>query len=237
MMKILFKVVVFFSVSVLTFQQGYSQVYIKSETKRLNNGKVVMTQSEILLEKDNGKMTVHYSIPEEFYVYTNTFGEVTVYFPATNEVMKQQNAFYSTKSEMIYHFFAQQAYDLGLSKSGFRVVDTRYDEQYLVTTWESSRVDVSDFKKAELVMEDYLPIYLSFQGEEKEIKQKSYFANWEKIDAILYPTTITQIDFIPGGDSIVSRKRYSEVVTGEEAERMFNKVEVPDDAKLISFEN
>jgi len=211
-----------------------SQVYMQTETKRVNKGKVISTKSEIYLELGNGQMTVHYFQPDEFYVFTNLYGEMTVYFPKTNEVMKQQNMFYSSENEIMYQFFSNNANDLGLTASGFVLQDTKYEEQYLVTNWKSAVSRSSKLVKAQLVQEDYLPIYIAFFDENDKLVQKIYFANWQNTQAAFYPTKITQIDYIAENDSIVSRKTYDGILTGPTAKNKFAKITIPENAKLIT---
>lgn len=212
---------------------AYSQVYLQSETKRVNSGKVISTKNEIYLEIGNGQMSVHYFQPSEFYVFTNVFGEMTVYFPKSNEVMKQQNMFYSSENEIIYQFFTNNANDLGLAASGFVLKDTKNEGQYLVTTWKLAGAKSTRLVKAELVQEDYLPIYIAFFDANDKIVQKIYFSNWKNTELAFFPTKITQIDFITEKDSIVSRKVYSDVITGALSKNKFPTITIPENAKLI----
>lgn len=239
MMRIISKIILHFSFAVILLLLNVSmlsaQVYLQSETKRLHNDEVVTTQNEILIELSSGQMFVHYSKPDEFYVNTNIYGEMTVYFPESNEVMKQYNAFFSSESELIYHFFLQQTNDMGLTEGGFKAIETHMEDKYLVTTWEAEEYNDSKFAKAKLVEENYLPIFLSFSDENDKVLQKIYFTDWETKDAVVFPTRITQIDYIAEGDSILSRKLYKDVLTGATANEKYKKVEIPEDAKLIEM--
>jgi hypothetical protein len=159
---------------------------------------------------------------------------MTVYFPAKNEVMKQQNMFFSSENDIMYQFFSNNANDLGLKVSGFVLEETKYEEQYLVTIWKNTATGNSQFAKAKLVQEDYLPIYLAFYDKNGKIIQKIYFANWQNTQAAFFPTKITQIDYVAQNDSIVSRKVYSNVIIGPSAKERNVNIAIPQNAKLIS---
>lgn len=231
-----FKRALLLAIMLSCFGPIVAQVYLQTETKRLHDSKVVSTKSEILLDVTTGLMQINYSKPDIFSVETNSFGEMTVYFPAKNEVLKQRNMFFSSESDLIYHFFTQNANDLGLKQSGFKLIKSEYENDYLVTIWVQQIKSPIPFEKAKLVQEDYLPIYLEFYNKDEDVVQKTYFTSWKQTDVTVFPTKITQIDFVGESDSIISRKVYSELVTGPAANLKFKKVNIPDNAKLISKE-
>ncbi|HBO74072.1 MAG TPA: hypothetical protein DD653_05220 [Marinilabiliales bacterium] len=222
----------------LTTQSSYSSnnyIFVEVVTKRLHQQKVVSTTSEILVNTDNGEMIIHYKEPHNFYVFTNKLGEMQVYYPSKNEIMRQQNFLFSSENDPIYQFFSDQSQDLGLSDMGFTLKNSVLEDHYLVTEWIPPVAYMQHILKAILVQEDYLPIYISYINSSEKVKQKIYFSEWNINDRGVYPQRITQIDYITEKDSIISKKSYSNLKIGSEAERFFPKITIPNDAKLVKL--
>jgi hypothetical protein len=207
---------------------------MQSESRRVHKGKIISVRSEVFLELDEAKMTVHYHYPEEYYVYTNKHGEMQVYYPDKNETLIEQNPLFSSENEVLLHFFTNRSEDLGLKQAGFSMTDISEDGKYLVTSWMPPPDLTSKFSKAELVHENYLPIFMAFYNTREEVMQKIFFSKWESNQYATYPTRITQIDFVKKNDSIVSRKTYENILFGDAANEQAIELDIPDDAKLIN---
>lgn len=233
------KSVVFFIGLIALFQiKAYcssNYIYVEVETKRLHLQKVVTTRSEILVNTENGEMIIHYKEPQNFYVFTNKFGEMKVYYPSKNEIIRQQNLLFSSENDPIFQFFSNQSQDLGLSDLGFTLQKSTLEDHYLVTEWIPPVEYLQHILKAILVQENDLPIYISYINNTESVKQKIYFSEWNYTTLGTFPQRITQIDYLTTQDSIISKKTYSNLKEGNDAESIFPKITIPDDATLINF--
>ncbi len=225
----------FFLTDLHLYGQGY--VSFKVETQRLHQKKVVSSNYEVLINCDNANMIIHYYPPNEFYIFTNGLGEMKAYYPKKNEVIRQQNNLFSSNNDPVYQFFTNQAQDLGLSQMGFTISNSQLDGQYLVTTWSPPISLMDQLLSVKLVQENYLPIYVSYTDTKNKEKQKIYFSDWNTNSIAIYPQRITQIDYLPDNDSIISKKTYSLQSTGEAALNRFPKVDIPSNAKLVKALN
>jgi len=212
-----------------------NNVYLKVSTKRLHQNKVVSSDYELFVNCDNGEMITHYSEPNDFYVFTNRLGEMQAYYPKKNEVVRQQNMLFSSKNDPIYQFFTTQSQDLGLSELGFVLQESNLEDNYLVTEWNPPVELMKDILSVKLVQESYLPIFVSYTSPDEKDKQKIYFSDWNMDNFAIYPQRITQIDFLPENDSIISKKIYSNLLIGKPAEQIFPIVSIPSDAKLVKI--
>jgi len=222
-------------VGLFSFKEVKNLVYLQVSTQRLHQNKVMSTRSEILVNCDNGDMTIHYLSPDEFYVFTNKLGEMEAYYPVRNEIVRQQNSMFSSENDPIYHFFNNQAQDLGLAGMGFALKTSQLEEHYLVSEWTAPVELMAQILGAKLVQEDYLPIFISYYGAENKVKQKIFFSDWNSESYAVFPQRITQIDYLPGNDTIISKKVYEQLKTGDDAEQSFHGITIPKDAKLVKF--
>lgn len=217
----------------MSFQSIDGLVYLQVEQQKLHNGRVISYQSELLLNINNGEMIVHYTTPQEFYVFSNKLGEMQLYYPKRNEVIRQQNLMFSSENEAMYHFFNNQGQDLGLTESGFFIDKSEIEDQYLVTIWNAPAQLSAQVSKAKLVQEDYLPIYVAYFDAKDQVKQKLYLSEWDFESIAVYPKRMTQIDFLPNNDSIISKKVYKNLKLGQAAHESFTYTTIPENAKLI----
>lgn len=227
------------TILVFAIMQTFAQTHVSLnvETKKLHNKKVVSSNYELLINCDNSEIVMHYFSPNEFYVFTNRHGEMKAYYPDKNEVLRQQNMLFSSNNDPIYQFFTNQAQDLGLAQMGFTIEKSELDEQYLVTEWVPPIELLNQMHKVKLVQQDHLPIFISYFDTENNVKQRIYFSEWNMESFAIFPMRITQIDYLPNNDSIISKKSYSQLLTGSAALNQFPKVEIPSDAKLIKTDN
>ncbi|MDA3893159.1 MAG: hypothetical protein PF517_15970 [Salinivirgaceae bacterium] len=212
-----------------------NNVYLKVSTSRLHKNKVASSNYELFVNCDNGEMITHYAEPNDFYVFTNRLGEMQAYYPKKNEVVRQQNMLFSSKNDPVYQFFTTQSQDLGLSELGFVLQESNLEDHYLVTEWNPPIELMKDILSVKLVQEDYLPIFVSYVSPDEKAKQKIYFSDWNMDNFAIYPQRITQIDFLPDNDSIISKKTYTDLLIGKQAEEVFPLVSIPSSAKLVKI--
>lgn len=232
-----FKVFIFAALFMLlsSFQSNHTFVFLETTSQRLHDQEVATTTSEILLNIDNGEMKVHYLTPQEFYIFTNKHGEMEMYYPSKNELMRQQNLLFSSENEPVYHFFNNQAQDLGLANMGFLLETSELDGDFLVSEWVAPPELMKSVSKAVLAQQDYLPVFVAYYNVDGKVKQKIYFSDWDYQSFAVYPKRITQIDFLPNNDSIISKRTYKNIHLGQQAKSHFTNIEIPDNAKLIEY--
>ena len=208
-----------------------NRVSAAAEIVRVNKGQSVAIRKEIFFNA-NGRMVVRYLHPEEYYMVTNTFGEARIFRPKSNEVMIINDSFLSSESELIYYFLTNRIEDLGLRNLGFSLSATRTDGNKIIRTFIPNAPD-SNFSKIEMVHENHLPIYCAYFDTRNRVVQRVYYSDYQMLSFTAFPGRITEISYISPGDSIVSRKLYSNIKTGRDAVSPYFDFSVPADAKVV----
>mgnify|MGYP006288238259 CR=1 FL=1 len=134
----------------------------------------------------------------------------------------------------MYYFLANKIYDLGLKGLGLQLSNTRHEQGLMITEWKPVG-DLSDkLSKVELVHKNYLPIYIAYFNTKNEMVQKIYYYKYRTISNLNFPTKVVEFNYLPNGDSTVTRTMYSNIKFGlnESNEKFFN-FEIPSDAKNI----
>jgi hypothetical protein len=177
-------------------------------------------------------MVIHFTSPEEYYFYTNSFGEAKIYNPSKNEVALVNDESVSSENEMLYYFLSGQYEDMGLGKAGFTLQSTTYDEQYLVRTYMPPSTLAKKLQKAQIVYDNYLPIYCVFFSPNGKAIRKCYYSKYYTSDQFIFPQRITYISCPNDTDSIIGLETYNNVRIGNQ---LFDKeiFKIPDNAKLI----
>lgn len=205
-------------------------------SQKLFDGKVIRIKGDVYYHYDEGKMIVHYTYPQEYIFMTNALGEVTFYYPESNQVMLQQNSMFSSENDALYFFLANKTESLGLREGGFELADTRVEDNNVITTWKPIRkADLNKISKVVLVHENHLPIYAAYFNSNNQVAKKIYYSDYLALSMAMLPKRITEIEYMANGDSIISKKEYGNIKTGFEAQSQYFDFKVPSDAKRISF--
>lgn len=205
----------------------------KMTTQTWNHGKVVTLQADIFYHAVDGKMITVYPGKDERIIITNNKGEVVVYNPARNEVQTMQNAAYSTESNFLYYFLNGNLSDLGLRDMKFQLSDTRNENGMIITSWFPPKELFGVFSKIELVHEDFIPIYISYYGREGKQVKKVFYSEYTNVSEVMLPLQITEFNYLPKGDSIISRIRLDDVKVNRQANSPYFNYSIPKDAKRI----
>jgi hypothetical protein len=206
------------------------------ESKRLFNGKVVIVKADLFFKYTEGTLLMHYFYPTDYLFITNSKGEVKMYFPDKNEVMIQQNQIFASDNDALYFFLSNQVNDLGLKEMGYSVASTRFEEGITITSWLPPSWQIGRISKVELAHENYLPIYTAYYNEKSKAIRKVYFTNYFMSSAAALPQRITEIEYLPNGDSIISRKIYSEIKFDLNASNEYFDFKIPANAKPITLQ-
>ncbi|HEX3008069.1 MAG TPA: hypothetical protein VHO90_10680 [Bacteroidales bacterium] len=220
-----------------SFHADQGRLSVHLESKRLHKGQVITTIADMYFKNSDGSLVVHYIKPNDYVFITNAVGEAKVYYPDKNEVIVSQNDLFSSENDVLYTFLSNRHSDMGLKEGGFTLTSSRKDEKnYLVTTWVPQAPQKSLVSKIELVHEGFFPIYMSYYGSNGKVYKKTYFSSYYTKGASPFPTQIIEIDYLPKNDSIVSRKRYSDIRINGEANSSYFGYTVPSNAKLIKLQ-
>jgi hypothetical protein len=179
-------------------------------------------------------MLTHTVKPVESYIFVNSKGELKVYNPADNTVMIQPNSGVTSQSSFIYYFLNGSTSDMGLKKSGYRLTDTKFENNMVITTWMPPAVMAGLMGKAELVHENYLPVHLAFFNDKGEPAMKVYYSNFFKSGDHSLPLTVTEFRYRSPVDSTIEKKVYSNVKFNNDVEARYSTYRIPENAKVLS---
>lgn len=223
-------------VLLMSFSSDSRRLSAHMTSQKLHNGKVIKVEGDVYYNYNEGRMVVHYVYPTEYFFVTNPLGEVIFYYPESNQVMLEQNDMLSSENDVLYFFLSNQTESLGLKEGGFELSDTRVEDAQVITTWipekESDREKIA---RVEMVHINYLPIYTGYYNGDEEIAKKIYYDEYLTLTEAMVPRRITEIEFLANGDSIISKKQYSDIKTGFEARSQYFDFTVPEDAERISI--
>lgn len=220
----------------ISFSSDIHRLSVRMESKRLFNGKVVIVKADLFFKYTEGTLLMHYFYPTDYLFITNSKGEVKMYFPDKNEVMIQQNQIFASDNDALYFFLSNQVNDLGLKEMGYSVASTRFEEGITITSWLPPSWQIGRISKVELAHENYLPIYTAYYNEKSKAIRKVYFTNYFMSSAAALPQRITEIEYLPNGDSIISRKIYSDIKFDLNASNEYFDFKIPANAKPITLQ-
>lgn len=200
------------------------------EVKQVADGKV-MTINKRVHCANSGLVVTHFLKPEEYFVLTNSKGEMKMYIPKTNEVMMENSAGLSSQDELISIFMNGRADDMGLAAYGYKLQSTVREDGYIKKTFTSSRKGESP--TVEIVFENFLPIYCGYLNDGGRTVRKVYLSKYAQEGRIMLPTRMTEINYVSAKDSTVARIIYSNIQVDKD-DPMFD-FQIPANAKVITL--
>jgi hypothetical protein len=209
-----------------------TRISLKMESKMLIKGKSMAVYADIFYQFDQGKMLTHYLKPMEYMFFTNNKGEGKIYYPATNEIMVKQSAEFNSEKSLLFFFLSNKLSDLGLEEMGFKIMDTRFDDGVVISSWNPPGELLKFFSKVELVHESYKPIYVAYYDPKGRVRQKIYYYEYTSFPDFSLPLKVVQTDFMPDGDSTITKMTYSEIKIGDKANSTFFNFKIPVNAKV-----
>lgn len=203
-------------------------------SRTVNKGKMLQQSADIWYQQKDGKMVSVYSDPN-ILVTTNNKGEATVYDFKSNKVGTKQNASYSSEGSYFYFFLSNKSSDLGLKDMGFKLNDTKFENQRVITTWIPPQALTSVLLKVELVLENYKPIYMAYYNGNNKIIRKVFYYNYQTFAGYVpLPLTVTEIAYFDDGDSSITKTTYSDVLVNEKVTDLkYVNFKIPADAKKL----
>ena len=235
--KSLSKLLLFsFVLGLMSFISDTHRISVRMESKRLYNGKVTIIRADVFYKYTEGTLIMHYTYPTDYMFITNSKGEVKIYFPDKNEVLSQQNQLFASDNDALYYFLSNQVNDLGLKEMGYTIKGTRFEEGITITEWMPPNLQLGRLSKVEMAQENYLPIYTAYFNEKNKAIRKVYFSDYNISSAAALPKRITEIEYLANGDSIISRKVYSDIKFDLSASSEYFDFKIPANAKAIAIQ-
>jgi len=206
------------------------RVAAEMEVKTLYSGKVSTVRSRLYCSA-SGRLVQVFKAPDEYYTITNPDGEFQVYFPKTNEVYAERKADFSDRDNLFYLFLSGHGDDLGLSLYGYRLSSTAREGDGTVKRVYVPSLPGKGAAKIELVLENYLPIYLAYFNEGGSVVSKTYLSSYSRFSNLMLPLRVTSVQYTSKKDSTLTRTLYSNV-TVDGNDGLFD-FRVPADARPI----
>lgn len=214
-------------------QQKIDKLKLDLVSKTLYKGKSISLTSEVYYRNTGATMVTHFTSPQEKIVITNGNGEYKDYDFKNNTVTLMQGLDLSSKNSLFYSFLSGSISDMGLKGLGYRLSDTRIEQKMVITTWVPVGENSVKTKKAEIVHENYLPIFLGFYDMNDKPMHKSFYSNFQQVGSIKMPFTITEFEYVGTTDSIITKRTYSGLKTNAQVDDTYLNFKIPVNAKVI----
>lgn len=212
---------------------GVERIMMEMHSQSLHKGKRAEVNASLFYISFNGQLISRYTRPIEQVMITNNKGELAIYNEKDHSVYRTQSLEYSSENNLIYFFLQGKASDLGLGQIGFQLLETKIEKGLVITRWLPPATMNHLFSHIELVHENFLPIYSGYYDVNKKLVKKVYFTDYNYFPEITLPLTITEFNYLPGGDSIVNRVKFSDVRINHRAVSSWFNFKIPHDAKII----
>ena len=214
-------------------QQKLDKISLDLISKTLYQGKSVSLKSEVYYKSVGATMVTHFTSPKEKIVITNGNGEYKEYDFKNNTVTLLQGIDLSSKNSLFYSFLSGSIGDMGLKSLGYKLANTKVEQKMVITTWVPEGENSVKTKKAEIVHENYLPIYLAFYDINDKPMHKSFYSNFQQVGSVKMPFTITEFEYLSPTDSVITKRIYSNLKTNALVDDNYLNYKVPANAKVI----
>lgn len=199
--------------------------------EKLFKGKVTRNTIDVYIDLEKGQIIKESKVGKHTIMKTNALGEMEIYFPKSNTVIRKRSTNYSADNEILYYLLKHKDYNLGISKAGAKKFDTEMDDGTMVTRWTPPKATQDMVKEVKLVFKDNLPIYTSYTKPSGEKHKETFYYQYKKVNNLPIPTKITE-HLYTKGEKITQRITYANIMaaTGTKARFSFS---VPKSATLI----
>ena len=214
-------------------QQKLDKISLDLISKTLYQGKSVSLKSEVFYKSVGATMVTHFTSPKEKIVITNGNGEYKEYDFKNNTVTLLQGIDLSSKNSLFYSFLSGSIGDMGLKSFGYKLINTTVEQKMVITTWVPEGENSVKTKKAEIVHENYLPIYLAFYDINDKPMHKSFYSNFQQVGSVKMPFTITEFEYLSPTDSVITKRIYSNLKTNAQVDDNYLNYKVPANAQII----
>lgn len=213
-------------------QYVYGKVSMEMLSRSTRKG-LVNTIKATVYYTAAGKMVSHYYEPTELLITNNKNGDISVYNFKDNTISQKQNFMLGTDQNQLFYFLENNKTDLGLTKMGFLLKETRFEDGLKISVWIPPLNLVRQISRVELVHEKNNPIFLGYFDIKGRVIKKNYFYDYRQVASVSFPTNVTQITFENAKDSIISKVSYSGFKLDNEVSEEYLNFKIPDNAKTV----
>lgn len=201
--------------------------------KSLHKGKSITANADVYYQTSGGMMVTHFFSPFEQIIITNSKGEYKNYDVKNNTLIQSHGIDFSSKNSFFYFFLSGKSQDMGLATQGYKLQNTRVENGMVISIWiPPANTDVQ-LSRIELVHEKFTPIYMGLFNLQGNIEQKVYYSNYQEAQGILLPMNITEFQYLADGDSVISRRSYSNLKLNEQVDNTYLNYKIPANAKVV----
>lgn len=200
------------------------------EVNTLYGGKVTTVRSKVFCGT-SGRLVQVFDSPGRYYTVTNPDGEFQLYMPETNEVYSERREDFSDRDDLLYLFLSGHSGDMGLGLYGYKLSGTEREGDGLLKRTYVPVTPGKGASKVELVLENYLPIYLAYYNAGGAVVSRTYLSSYSRFQNLMLPLRVTSVQYTSKKDSTLVRTLYSNVRLDAD-DPMFD-FRVPADAKPV----
>ena len=212
--------------------QDTKRICLHMTSQTLQSDKLITTEADQYFLFPEGRIISYFQTPEEYVFVSNILGESKIYRPKQNQLILRSAGIFTTKNNSLYYFLTNQTYDLGFKDLGMQVYDSEEDGDYLITRWQAPARMIHQVDKIELVHENLLPVYSKYTNTDGEVTLKVYFEDFSIVQGSQMPKRITEIIYLPQGDSIIKRTDFTRINFGSGCNQDKFNFTVPEDAVI-----
>ncbi|MBS1505717.1 MAG: hypothetical protein JSS79_03630 [Bacteroidetes bacterium] len=212
-------------------QYVYQKVSMDMLTRSTRKGQLTTLKATVFYTSE-GKMACHYVEPKEILVVNNSKGEFLVYDFINNSVAQKQNYLMSTETNQLFYFLESNRNDLGLSKMGFTLKETKFEGNLKITVWSPPLQLAKDISKVEVAHEKNNPVFLGYFDKKGKAINKVYFYNYQLVGATNFPAAVTQINYVTAKDSVISKTVYSNFKLDQDVNDQYLNFKIPANARV-----
>ena len=97
------------------------------------------------------------------------------------------------------------------------MLDTKFDGTKVITKWQPPLAFLAALKNVELVLDNYKPVYMAYYEPKGKMIRKVYYYNYKSVSNFLtLPLTVTEINYLDVGDSVLTKTTYSDIKLNKE---------------------
>lgn len=202
-------------------------------SKSLQQGNMIRSEAEVYFRFPEGDIVMKHVFPDQTVYMSNPLGEARIYNPDNNQVIIKSGEIFTSLNQNLYHFLTNQTYDLGLSALGFKEINSTQEDQYFVTRWQAPERLKAQVDVIKMVHENLLPVHADYINSSGTSALKVYFEKYQEVSGSVIPSLITEIIYLPGGDSVIKRIEYSDIRWGHAVNDSIFEFNIPKNAKVI----
>ena len=213
------------------------KISLRLKIQTVDNGNLITSESTTYYRLKDGLLVTVGIIPDENITIINAKGELKTYNSTQNSVLLMNDEELSSKRSFFYYFLNSKDKDMGLPTDGYKLLKTKIEGNIVVTKWKNEVMDNPQIAFVELAHANNSCIYTEYLDKNSKTLQKVYYSKFASFGSSKLPLLITEFNYMKNGDSVITRKTYSDLKINEQVESKYLNFKIPDNAKLVSPKN